>query len=681
MNELAEINQHRRREIEAFRDRHVAAHEDTFVPKLDDYPLPKMKRRVADALSERWGQGRLIPQFELIERDRYGGDIALKFPQLLRDGGPKGFIQKHLPWIVEVLSGPELADVIARIETKGMYINLTLSDRWLLDSAQAVADLGDAFGRNDSHSERTFVVDYSSPNVAKVLHAGHIRSTIIGHVLSNLYEACGALVYRINHINDFGGFGFTLEGYRRFEEQFPKQLSANERLLEIYRIRRTAERIVENATSFDALPADERDLLARYFPDIGSTAELTERYREFVATSDARFAALEAGEAQEVELWQRMVAWSLADFEQFYNALNIHFDLIIGESFYAEAGQALVDACLAAGTAVIYTQALADGELGALESKQADGGITQAERDSLARLIRKDIGAIVVPLDNGERYVVRRADGRSIYATRDLGAIKLRCEIFDPTDIIYVVGQEQQVHFDRLFRAAYEVGLASPERLRFQHLYFGFYVNAKTGKKLSSRDTVANVNHLLAASFAHFRARLSDRTEQTEDEFDRAARELAVGSLVFNDLKQDMKAAVEIDATELEATIAAFEKSGGAYMVYSACRARSILRKYGQKPVPAEQIDDFEIDDQEAVLLLKLQQIPEKVVAAADQSNPAVLVRHLLDTAAIYNSYYMRAPVISEGVANPSRLVITQAVQQALVSGLRLCHVECPAAI
>lgn len=681
MNELAEINQRRRHEIEAFRDRQVAAHRDAFVPKLADYPLPTVKRRITEALSEHWDEGRLIPQFDLIERDRYGGDIALKFPQLLRDGGPKVFIQKHLPWIVEALSGPALDDAIARIETKGMYINLTLSDRWLLDSAQAVADLGDAFGGNDSHSERTFVVDYSSPNVAKVLHAGHIRSTIIGHVLSNLYEACGALVYRVNHINDFGGFGFTLEGYRRFDEQFPEHLSANERLLEIYRIRRTAERIVDNSIPFEALNVDERALLARYFPEVGSTTELTARYREFVAASDARFAALEAGAAHEVALWQRMVGWSLADFEQFYNALNIRFDLIIGESFYAEAGQALVDACLAAGTAVIYTQALADEDLGALADKCSAEEITEAERDSLARLIRKDVGAVVVPLGNGERYVVRRADGRSIYATRDLGAIELRGEIFAPTDSIYVVGQEQQVHFDRLFRAAYAVALVTPERLRFQHLYFGFYVNAKTGKKLSSRDTVANVNHLLAASYEHFRARLSERAEQTEDEFDRAAHELAVGSLVFNDLKQDMKTAVEIDASELKATIAAFEKSGGAYMVYSACRARSILRKHGREPLPAEQIDDFEIDDQEAVLLLKLQQIPEKIVAAADQSNPAVLVRHLLDTAAIYNSYYMRAPVISGGVANPARLLITQAVQQALVSGLRLCHVECPAAI
>jgi arginyl-tRNA synthetase len=244
-----------------------------------------------------------------------------------------------------------------------------------------------------------------------------------------------------------------------------------------------------------------------------------------------------------------------------------------------------------------------------------------------------------------------------------------------------VVGQEQQVHFDRLFRAAYAIGLASPSRLRFQHLYFGFYVDAASGKKLSSRDSVANVNHLLSASVIYFRSRLSARVDRASQELDRAARELAIGSLVFNDLKQDIKGTVEIDASDIQATVATFEKSGGAYVVYAACRARSILRRHGRKPTPADQIAEFDLDNQEIELLLALQAIPEKVAAAASQTNPSILVRHLLEVANIYNSYYMAAPVIVDGVANPARLLITQAVQQSLISGLALCHIECPEAV
>jgi arginyl-tRNA synthetase len=154
-----------------------------------------------------------------------------------------------------------------------------------------------------------------------------------------------------------------------------------------------------------------------------------------------------------------------------------------------------------------------------------------------------------------------------------------------------------------------------------------------------------------------------------------------VGSLVFNDLKQDVKGSVEIDTAELETTIAGFEKSGGAYLVYTACRSRSILRKYGAEPPRAETITDATIDAQEASLLLKIQEIPERLTSAAEQSNPTFLVRHLLEIASIYNSYYARAQVISNGVADPARLLFTKAVEQSLTNGLRVCHVECPAKI
>ncbi|MDB5692699.1 MAG: Arginine--tRNA ligase, partial [Alphaproteobacteria bacterium] len=466
MNELARRNEVRRREVQAFRDEAVAAHRRRALPPFGDYPLPKLKARLADALSARWGRGRLEPQIETIDREQFGGDLVVKLPQLLRDGGPKGFIANHLPWIVALLEGPDFADAIARVETKGMYVNVTLSDRWLLDSAQAVADLGARFGLSDAQAARTFLVDYSSPNVAKVLHAGHIRSTIIGHVLSNLHEGSGALVYRVNHINDFGGFGFTLEGWRRFEALFPEDMAGNERLLEIYRIRRVMEK--HAGAGIWPEDAEEQALAARYFPEARDGARLKAAWQDFVAAADARFAALEAGAGEEVALWALMVEWSLADFETFYDALNLRIDLVLGESFYFDAGDRVVDESLANGRAVLYAREHADADIARLDALD----IQPAEREKRAEAIEKDIGAVVVPLEGGERYVVRRADGRSIYATRDLGAIRVRRELLDPTDLSYVVGQEQRVHFDRLFKAAQALGLAEAGMPHFHHVWF-----------------------------------------------------------------------------------------------------------------------------------------------------------------------------------------------------------------
>jgi arginyl-tRNA synthetase len=227
--------------------------------------------------------------------------------------------------------------------------------------------------------------------------------------------------------------------------------------------------------------------------------------------------------------------------------------------------------------------------------------------------------------------------------------------------------------------AAYAVGIANAAQLAFKHISFGFYVDAKTGRKLSSRDTVANVNQLLQSSIAHFRVKAAERGGMTVEELDATAQQLAIGSMIFNDLAQDIKASVDIDTAAIDLTIAGFEKAGGAYVVYSACRARSILRKHGKPPARAETIPDIAVDPQEALLLLKVQQIPERIAASAEQSNPTALVRHLLEIANLYNSYYNRVQVIANGVVDHARLLFTKAIEQSLTNALRICHIECPA--
>ncbi|MPZ71549.1 MAG: hypothetical protein GEU71_18825 [Actinobacteria bacterium] len=237
--------------------------------------------------------------------------------------------------------------------------------------------------------------------------------------------------------------------------------------------------------------------------------------------------------------------------------------------------------------------------------------------------------------------------------------------------------QEQRVHFERLFRAAYTLGLATPDTVRFQHLYFGFYIDARSGKKLSSRDSVSNVTQLLTAAFTYFRSSLSDRSHQSPETIEKTAKELTVGSLVFDELKKGIRSSVEIDGSDLTATIEGFEKGGGAYVIYSAVRAGSVLRRAESAEFGDESADPV-LDGQEVTLLLKLQQMPEIVAAAADRAEASVLVRHLLDISTVYNSYYGRVQVISNGVADPWRLQVTRAVHNALRAGLAFCHVDCP---
>ena len=678
MNELATHNEARRHEVMRLRDIIRKQRAESPVPSFGDYPLTRLRERITQVLRRHSGRADVTWEVDFLDRSKFGADVAVRLTGLLQEYGAKEYIGSHVPWIAEALAGPELADLVAEVTYKGIYVNVRLVDHWFLAGVQSVIDLAERFGQNDTRCGRAQIVDYSSPNVAKVLHAGHFRSTMIGHVLGNLYEACGAIVYRVNHINDFGGFGFILEGFRRFGPYFPGSLGDNGLLLEIYAIRRTMERAVAAGESLAAVDEGEREILARYFPGASTADELRAAYEKFVGAADERFQKLEEGDADEVALWRRMVEWSLADFQSFYQALDIDIDFVIGESFYLDAGNFVVDEAIGNGIAFELTKQQVCEEVAELDRAVAAEEITAQVRDKSVALLEKDIGAIVVPLPDGERFVVRRSDGRSIYATRDIGAIKLRREIFDPTDITYVVGQEQRVHFTRLFQAARVLGLATATMPTFKHIYFGFYVDADTGRKLSSRESVAGVTELLAAAVRHFRARSAEGGAMTEQELDEAAQQLAVGSVVFNDLKRDMKGSVSIARGDLAPIITDFEKSGGPYVVYSACRARAILRKYG-KPVPhLSEIGPFELSDQEALLISRILEFPDKVIKAADEDNPSILVRHLLDIAGVYNSYYASAPVLERGTANKSRLMITRAAQLVLTNGLSLCHVECP---
>ena len=666
------------REVLAHRDQLVARHDLRGTAARPPNPLSDFIDRVRSRLPDATGVAVGEVLVDLVQRDRFGADLALKFPSLLKDGGPRRFAANHAPAIRTALEGPEFAPEIAAVDSVGMYINIRLRDDWLLAAARSVAGAGPSYGRSYPLVAERYVVDYSSPNVAKSLHAGHIRSTIIGAVLSNVLEEAGGLVVRINHINDYGGFGFLLEGHRRFEHSLPPGSDLNERSLEIYRLRRILERAIADGASIADLPGPDADLVRLLLPGLETREDLAATMEEFEAASDRRFAALESGDPEEMGLWRQIVAASLEDFAGFYRSLNITFDLVIGESFYAQLGLQLVDHWLRTGAAVQYGEREAAADLRHLQDSLAAGDISATELESFAQAIRKDVGAVVVRMSPSERYVIRRSDGRSIYATRDLAAVALRQQLFQPTSFIYVVGQEQKTHFERLFAASYQLGLADRRRTTFDHIYFGFYVDAHTHKKLSSRESATGVTELFDTAQAYFRSRMSDRLVDAAEDPESVAQQLTIASIVFNDLKQDTRSSVEMDMKNPTAMVEVFDKSGGAYVIYTACRAGSIVRKASGQPEATGADVPSGLDPDEARLLLQVLDYPTVVAYAAEQRSPSVLVRHMFEVSNLYNSYNAKARVITDGGVITSRLLTTAAVEQTLRNGLKLCNVDCP---
>ena len=466
-----------------------------------------------------------------IERARFGADLALKFPGLLKDGGPRRFATEHAPAIRSAMEGPEFADEVANVDSVGMYINVRLRDDWLLTVARSIAGAGPSYGRSYPLAAGRFVLDYSSPNVAKSLHAGHIRSTIIGAVLSNLLEAAGGLVFRINHINDYGGFGFLLEGQRRFEHSFPPGSDLNERSLEIYRLRRILERAIADGASVADLPGPDADLVHLVLPGVEAPEDLKAAMEEFAAAADRRFAALETGDPEEVGLWKQIVVASLEEFSSFYRSLDITFDFVIGESFYAQLGLQLVDEWLRSGAAVLV--------------RRSRGGRRSPPPAGLARR-RRDLRQRVRVPRTGHPQGHRRGRGSHEPVRALRGQTGRRSEHLRHTGpgrgrppaealrarpaVIYVVGQEQKTHFERLFAASYQLGLADPARTTFDHIYFGFYVDAHTHKKLSSRESATGVAELFEVAQSYFRSRVSDRLVEVDEDPDDVARQLTIAS-------------------------------------------------------------------------------------------------------------------------------------------------------
>lgn len=627
-------------------------------------------------------------EIEFIDRERYHADIALKVPHLMKTRGLPVYTKEFIPQIIANIEASEFAkEHIEKVVPTGIYINLSMKSVYFAGLLNDALTLGDKYGLSDKHKGESIVLDYSSPNMAKHLHAGNVRSTLIGEVLAKIYEATGHTVHRLNYLNDWGGMGTIMEAYTRLSERkaLPDIADKNDMLYQIYLLFRRAEKVA-SAHSAEKSFEDTKTELANLVGEFTDFADYKNKYAEFAEAGRARFKKLEAGNAEEFELWQKMREWSLADYNKFYDILNIKHDYLLGESFYAKKGADFVAEKVKTGEVVQFTKDLADIEIKKLQLAFEAETIKKPVLEKLLEEISHDIGAYVIMLPSGSRMVVMRADGATIYATRDLVSVKHRLETFLPSQLVYEVGQEQIEHFKHVFEATRTLNLNKGAAIDLKHVYHGFYVDAETGQKLSSREGAQNVVSLVEESIKYFRNKYEERSTGeraqvfTEEEKEKNSRLLAIGSIAFNDIKQDKKFPIQFHK-ELKKNIQNFEESGGAYVMYSIARARSILRKSDKKVVDLDvsRLDLSTLEFIEINLIKKVAELPRIILKTGETDNPAVLAEYLLHLANEYNSYYENFDVLEAGkLIYPHRLLITSAVAMAMSNGLKLCHAEAP---
>jgi arginyl-tRNA synthetase len=468
------------------------------------------------------------------------------------------------------------------------------------------------------------VIDYSSPNVAKPMHVGHIRSTVIGDALSKILRFRGHDVVTDNHLGDWGTqFGMILWGWKRFGDEAAFAADPTAELGRIYRtVRKLADGTPEELAADPGLAG-----LAAQYPGAG---------REVLLET----AKLHEGDAENRGLWERFMPACLADIEKLYGRLDVGFDHALGESFF----------------------------------QPFLGGVVE---DLCARgLARESRGAIGVFLDGDDKppFLVRKADGAFLYATTDLATIRWRLDHWKPDRILYVVDHRQGQHFDQLFRTARQWGIADVELV---HVAFGT-VLGDDGKPFKTRagDTVG-LESLLDEGVERALQIVGSGDEgrggaaMTEADRRHVAETVGIGAIKYADLSQNRTTDYVFSFDKM------LQLTGNtaAYMQYAVARVEGI---FGRAGIDREQLRAATAtvrlaDPRERALALELVRFAEALEDVEADYRPNLLTAYLYDLAGCYSSFYDALPVLkAEGEDRASRLALCDLTGRILRQGLAL---------
>ena len=564
------------------------------------------------------------------------------------------------------------------------FINLKLRDQFIADQlAKAVKD--ERFGV-ELCEPKTFVIDYSAPNVAKPMHVGHIRSTVIGDALTHILRFLGHRVISDNHLGDWGTqFGMVIYGYKHFVNEAALEAAPVAELSRLYRLVQQiigyqeakpklakaneqvalAEAQVEKLKALSSADAKNAKLLKAAIKELDGYQENLRSIEQKIASVDSdpqlanlaanhtdmeiraqlETAKLHSGDEENLSLWKLFLPACIAEIETVYQRLGIHFDYQLGESFYHPMLGGLVDKLI--------------------ESKQA----------------KESDGAICIFLDGYDApMLIRKRDGAFLYATTDLATIEYRMGHFSPDAILYVVDHRQSEHFGKLFAAARAIGF---DKVQLHHISFGT-VLGPDGKPFKTRSgTVIGLDYLLdeAIDRAYQAACNPDRLQKagleiTEEEKRNIAEVVGLGAIKYADLSHNRTSDYEFDTEKM----VQLEGNTSAYIQYSYARVTGIFRN-SEVQIDEQNVHEFPFrfaHVAERNLALLLLQFEDALHLSVDGYYPSVLATYLFTVAKQFSSFFDQCPVIkaeSEELRN-SRLALCFAAGRALKLGLKLLGIE-----
>jgi len=488
-------------------------------------------------------------------------------------------------------------------------------------AARAAALLRDArLGVPATGAGRTVVVDFSAPNVAKPMHVGHIRSTIIGDSLARIARFLGYKVIADNHIGDWGTqFGMILVGWKTLLDA-------------------------------EALEADPITELVRVYRDINAA---TKDHPDLLEACKTELVKLQAGEAQNLAIWRQCIELSKRGLQKIYARLEVSFDHWLGESYYNERLAGLVDEFLAQGIASVSNGAVCIF---------SDGSLAPAD-DPFK--VHKEDGWTDNPT------LIRKADGGFLYATTDLATIQFRIDEWHADHVWYVVGVPQQLHFRQLFAAAARWGKTGD----FRHIAFGSILGddrklmkTRSGDNVQLSDVLAEAVERAAAVIAEKNPGLPAAEAAS------IAETVGIGAVKFAELSQNRLT----DYVFSWDRMLALHGDTAPYLQNSYVRICAIFRKL-DAPFDAAACQIVLGDNEEIHLARMLVRFGEVVPTILEDFRPNLLANYLLELARAFHSFYEACPVLkSAEPLRSSRLALCDLTARTLQQGLALLGINVP---
>ena len=500
------------------------------------------------------------------------------------------------------------------------FINFTLRPGAV---AERTADiLGDErFGVAETESPRRIVIDFGSPNVAKPMHVGHIRSTVLGDALARIATFLGHEVIRDNHIGDWGTqFGMVIYGWKNLLDQRALQQNPLAEIVRIYK---------------------ETNALATSDPQVREACR-----QELVK--------LQAGDKENIDIWNECVAFSMQDFEHVYELLDIHYDIQCGESFYNDRLPGVVERLLKSGIAEI-----------------SEGAVVVFFRD--------------IPELADKPCIIRKRDGGFNYATTDIATVDYRFDDLKADSVWYVVGAPQTLHFKEIFEIARRQGYQADLR----HITFGSILGED--RKLMKTRSGENVplRELLEEACRRARKIIEEKNpDLSEGEKIDVAQKIGIGAVKYADLSQYRMT----DYVFLWDKMLSLQGNTAPYLQNAYVRIRSIFRKAGEFPVtaPASGVRGERggrraattltlTNPAEINLAKRLCQFAEIVPQVLNDFRPNILANYLFEVANAFHTFYEACPVLkSEEPGRSSRLALCDLTGRVLHRGLDLLGIKVP---